>query len=42
VRDGFDPADVADPLYLRDPQTGLYRPLDRAVHAAIADGSLRL
>jgi fatty-acyl-CoA synthase len=42
VRDGFDPANVADPLYLRDPQTGLYHQLDRAMHASIADGSLRL
>jgi fatty-acyl-CoA synthase len=42
VREGFDPADVTDPLYFKDAQTGLYRPLDHAVHAAVADGSLRL
>jgi len=42
MREGFDPADVADALYLRDPHTGAYIPLDRAMHARIADGSLRL
>jgi len=42
VRDGFDPGLVADPLLFRDPQSGLYRPLDRAMFARIAEASLRL
>jgi fatty-acyl-CoA synthase len=42
VGEGFDPAQVSDPLYLRDPQSGAYIPLDRVLHAAITDGSLRL
>jgi fatty-acyl-CoA synthase len=42
VREGFDPTAVIDPLFFRDPQIGLYCPLDRAVYARIAEGSLRL
>jgi fatty-acyl-CoA synthase len=42
VREGFDPACVSDPLYLRDPLTCAYIPLDRATYARILDGSLRL
>jgi fatty-acyl-CoA synthase len=42
VREGFHPAEMIDPIYLRDPRTGAYVVLDRAMHAAIADGSLRL
>jgi fatty-acyl-CoA synthase len=42
AREGFDPADVTDPFYFRDPRTGAFVALDRAMHAAIADGSLRL
>jgi fatty-acyl-CoA synthase len=42
MRGGFDPSDVTDPIYLGDPRTGAYVRLDRAMHAAIADGSLRL
>ena len=42
VREGFDPADVIDPLLFKDPQSGLYRLLDRAICGRIADGSLRL
>jgi fatty-acyl-CoA synthase len=41
VRDGFDPARVTDPLFLRD-ESGCYRPLDAQVYARIADGSIRL
>ena len=38
--EGFDPAIVADPLYIdRD---GAYRPLDAEVHAAIGRGEIRL
>jgi fatty-acyl-CoA synthase len=42
MRGGFDPSEVTDPIYLGDPRTGAYVRLDRAMHAAIADGSLRL
>jgi fatty-acyl-CoA synthase len=42
LREGVDPAIVTDPLYLRDPQTGAYVPLDRAMYARIIGGSLRL
>jgi fatty-acyl-CoA synthase len=42
VREGFDPAEVTDPFYFRDPRAGAFVALDRAMHAAIADGSLRL
>jgi fatty-acyl-CoA synthase len=42
VREGFDPKDVTDPLLFRNPRSGLYGPLDRAIYARIADGSLRL
>ena len=40
VRDGFDPARVADSLYLDD--GAAFVPLDASLHAKIADGSLRL
>jgi len=42
IRDGFDPDIVADPLFLHDPQSGAYRPLDNAVYAQIMAGSIRL
>jgi fatty-acyl-CoA synthase len=42
IRNGFDPATVDGPLFVRDPGTGDYRPLDAAVHARIADGTIRL
>jgi fatty-acyl-CoA synthase len=42
VREGFEPAEMTDPIFLRDPRTGTYARLDRAMHAAIADGSFRL
>ena len=42
VRDGFDPGRVSDPLFLRDPKSGCYRPLDTQLYAGIADGSIRL
>ena len=40
IRDGFDPS-VGDPLFLRDPATGEYRPIDRAVYARIAVSGIR-
>jgi fatty-acyl-CoA synthase len=42
VRDGFDSGRVTDPLFLRDPTSGCYRPLDTQLCARIADGSIRL
>jgi fatty-acyl-CoA synthase len=41
IREGFDPSVVGDPLFLRDPATGDYRPIDRAVHARIAEAGIR-
>ena len=42
IREGFDPSVVDDPLFLRDPATGDYRPIDRAVYARIVEGEIRL
>jgi fatty-acyl-CoA synthase len=42
IRDGFDPDIVADPLFLRDPRSGEYRPLDIARYAQIVAGRVRL
>ncbi|HEX8568816.1 MAG TPA: long-chain-acyl-CoA synthetase [Caulobacteraceae bacterium] len=41
VADGFDPAKVGEPLFLRDPTDG-YVPLDAALHARLTSGELRL
>ena len=42
VRDGFDPAAVADPLYVDDRGAAAYVPLDAALHGRIGDGSFRV
>jgi fatty-acyl-CoA synthase len=42
IREGFDPAIVGDPLVVRDPETGDYRPVDIDVFARIAVGAVRL
>ncbi len=42
AREGFDPRLVKDPLYFRDPASGVYRPIDAAVCARIVEGSIRL
>jgi fatty-acyl-CoA synthase len=42
VRDGFDPHQVTDPLFFREPRSGEYRPIDARAYARIADGSIRL
>jgi fatty-acyl-CoA synthase len=42
VRDGFDPHQVTDPLFFREPRSGGYRPIDASAYARIADGSIRL
>ena len=41
IREGFDPSAVGDPLFVRDPATGDYRPIDRAVYARIVEGGIR-
>ncbi|HTQ13065.1 MAG TPA: hypothetical protein VMH86_04245 [Rhizomicrobium sp.] len=42
VREGFDPAAIADPLYFLDPVSSRYVPLDATLHAAIAGGKIKL
>ena len=42
MREGFDPAAVCDPLYVRDSRDGEYYPLDAQAFAAIQTGATRL
>lgn len=42
VKEGFDPAAIAEPLYFRDDANKTFVPLDGALHAQIASGALRL
>ena len=42
MAEGFDPAKMRDPLYLDDPRSGAYVPLDAALYAQIAAGGIRL
>jgi fatty-acyl-CoA synthase len=42
LREGFDPAVVRDLLFLKDPATGRYRPIDHALYYQIANGLIRL
>jgi fatty-acyl-CoA synthase len=41
IREGFDPSVVGDPLFLRDPATGDYCPINCAVYARIVEGGIR-
>ncbi len=41
-REGYDPAQVADPLYVLAPDTRRYQPLDADMHAAIQAGEAGL
>ena len=41
-REGFDPAAISDPLFMVDPRSGAYVPLDAEAYARILDGSIRL
>jgi acyl-CoA synthetase (AMP-forming)/AMP-acid ligase II len=41
-REGFDPAQVSDPLYFLDDARGQYVRLDATLYAAIASGAVRL
>jgi fatty-acyl-CoA synthase len=42
VREGFDPAGIADPLYVDDPDGRTFRPLDAAGYSQIVAGEIRL
>jgi fatty-acyl-CoA synthase len=42
VREGFDPARIADPLFVFDRTNDAYVPLDRDCYSAIEHGSIRL
>jgi fatty-acyl-CoA synthase len=42
VRAGFDPREVADPLFFRDPKSGDFRELDADGYARLLDGTIRL
>ncbi|MGO8911412.1 MAG: long-chain-acyl-CoA synthetase [Bradyrhizobium sp.] len=42
IRGGFDPHRVADPLFFRDPKSGVFFPIDAATYAQISEGSIRL
>ncbi|TQF36446.1 long-chain acyl-CoA synthetase [Bradyrhizobium sp. UNPF46] len=41
-REGFDPSAISDPLFMSEPKSGAYVPLDAEAYAAILDGSIRL
>jgi fatty-acyl-CoA synthase len=42
MREGFDPTQIADPLYVFDRASSAYVPLDRDLFAAIERGAMRL
>ena len=42
LAEGYDPAQVRDPLYMDDPARGAYVPLDAALYATLGSGTLRL
>jgi fatty-acyl-CoA synthase len=42
VRTGFDPQNVADPLFFRDPKSGDFLPLDADRYAKVMQGKIRL
>ena len=42
VQAGFDPARIKDPLFFDDPRAQAYVPLDAALYAAIAAGTVRI
>ena len=39
---GFDPLKVSDPLFFRDPRSGVFLPLDADQHARLVQGAIRL
>jgi fatty-acyl-CoA synthase len=42
ARDGYDPAAIADPLYVNDAERRAYVPLDVALHRCIQSNEMRL
>ena len=40
--EGFDPALTRDAIYFHDPASNSYVPLDAALHARLAAGTVRL
>ncbi|MBR0684844.1 long-chain-acyl-CoA synthetase [Bradyrhizobium manausense] len=42
AREGLDPGAVADPMFMRDPDSGAYVALDPGTYAQILDGTIRL
>jgi fatty-acyl-CoA synthase len=42
IGEGFDCGRVQDPLFFKDEKSGAYLPIDAAVYARIAEGSIRL
>lgn len=41
IREAFDPSVVDEPIFLRDPVTGNYRPISRAAYTRIVEGGIR-
>ena len=42
IRAGFDPRNVADPLFFRDPKSGNFMPLGADEFSRLSEGSIRL
>jgi fatty-acyl-CoA synthase len=42
AREGYDPAAIADPLYVYDPAEGAHVPLDAGLYGRITSGQMRL
>jgi fatty-acyl-CoA synthase len=42
IRAGFDPHDVADPLFFRDAKSGNFQPLDADSYVQLSEGAIRL
>ena len=42
VKQGFDPSNIAEPLYFNDPQTKTFVPLDATLYRQIQNGEIRL
>ncbi len=42
LREGIDPDLIADPLFVRHPETKAFAPLDHALHARIVSGAIRM
>jgi fatty-acyl-CoA synthase len=42
LRAGFDPRQIADPLFFRDPKSGDFQPLDANAYVRLEQGAIRL